>query len=175
MLKGLISKSLLATVALIALWGCQTKPSTQTPTPIPIPTPMPGVPTIADFTPVPGLTKNIQVRERYFKALYLWKVPEGRPFTQEDAASPVESFTKEDKKIGMHIDTTDAFVPGMLVSYRVDKRAYKGEGQEVSLTSLINKPGVYDVAFDAPKDSGGYVVRFFLNGILVENMTFEIK
>ncbi|MBI4298304.1 MAG: hypothetical protein HY666_00900 [Chloroflexi bacterium] len=160
-------------MALMTLWACQGKPTT--PTSVPIPTPMQGVPTITDFTPEAGLTKNTQVRGRYFKDVFLWKVPEGRPYTQEDSLKPTETFTKEDKRIGLHIETLDAFVPGMVVTYRLDKRAFRGDGKEVSLSSNIGKPGTYDILIDAPTDAAGYVVRFFLNGILVDNLTFELK
>lgn len=163
----------LVATALVILSACKAQPST--PTPVLIPTPKPGVPPITDFTPQPGLSKNTQVRDRYFKAFYLWKVPEGRAYTKEDTATPVETFTRQDSKIGMHVDALDTFVPGMIVSYRLDKRGPRGEGQEVSLASLINKPGVYDFTLDTPKDTAGYVIRVFLNNILVENLTFEVK
>ncbi len=145
-----------------------------TPTAVPIPTPIPGAPPITDFTPLAGLTKNTQVKERYFSAVHLWRAPVDRPYTAEDTATPVESFTRQDAQIGLHLETTAAFVPGMLVSYRVDKRAYGGDGEEASLASVVKEPGVFDVLLDAPEDKASYVVRFFLNGILVENLTFEI-
>ncbi|MBF8267003.1 MAG: hypothetical protein HW388_511 [Dehalococcoidia bacterium] len=173
----------LVAALLLGAIGCSGEPTT--PTTIPIPTSMPGVPAITDFTPLPGLTKNTEVRDRYFEAVYLWKAPEGKTGAQWTSAagegfiqfsgSPVESFTQQDG-IAIRFDTTDAFVPGMLVSYRLDKRAYQGEGkEEVSLASLVTRPGVYNIFLEAPEDTGDYVVRFFLNGILVENLLFEVK
>lgn len=108
--------------------------------------------------------------------MYLWKVPAGRAPTDQDKATPTESFSTGDSKLGMHFETTPAFIPGWKLTYRVDKRGPSGEGKEiVSLASLVTGPGTYDAMVDRPKDAGAYVIRVWLQDVLVHNLTFELK
>ncbi|MBI2918578.1 MAG: hypothetical protein HYY01_11385 [Chloroflexi bacterium] len=165
---GLVAVSFLLGLALAACAGGKATPTS----PAPPPTDSPAFGT----TPQPGLTKNEQALAKYFKALHLWTVPAGREATAQDKSTPSESFTLNDAKLGLHIEATPDFVPGWKVTYRVDKRAFRGEGEEiVSLASLVTGPGVYDTTLDRPKDSGDYVIRVWLQDVLVQNLTFELK
>ncbi len=144
-------------------------------TPTPPPAPATNSPAFGT-TPQAGLTKNEQALARYFKAMHLWKVPSGGAPTEQDRATAAESFTMSDSKLGMHIEASPEFPPGWKLTYRVDKRGPGGDGKEtVSLASLVTGPGTYDAMMDRPKDTGAYVIRVWLQDVLVHNLTFELK
>lgn len=155
-------------LALTLLAACQASP---TPTPQSPPTFSPAWGT----TPTTGMSANWQAYAKYFKDIHLWRVLTDRPPTREDMATPTDVFTILDRKIGIFIETTPDFKPGWKLTYRLDRRAYQGEGTEVSLASLVTGPGLYDATIDRPQDAGEYVVRVWVEDVLVANVTFEVR